>query len=411
MRRNPERLAWTMLLTALLICVGLTIAIPLGIRSFINDTADVAAITLDVQQGTVLVKRAGLDEEIGVTTSLANIPEGSTIRADSTVQAQLTIRTAGAQTTLLTVQIYGSTNLNIKQARSPRFAPSSLSYQIDLKVDGGRVRLSVAGGLDRAIECQLLMPQATAQLQDGAGTYAFDVSNDEAQVTVREGAANVSAQSASLALGPLQRTVVKLGRQPSGILEPERNLVINGDFQLPLTGAWEISHDLQEPTESSGEVTIVTDGSRQVALFQRAGTYHAETDLRQVINKNVRAFRSLKLHFVVKIINHDVFVCGQAGSECPMMVRLDYKDDNGTDRSFLQGFFWQLDPNDVNPNYNTTSGTRVLHIRVPRDFSFTYDSGDLMASLKPSQITAITFYASGHSYTASIAEVELLGEQ
>ena len=410
MRRNPERLAWTVLLTALLMCVGLTIAIPLGIRGFINDTTDVAAITLEVQQGTVLVKRTGLDEEIGVTSGLANIPEGSTIRADSNAQAWLTIRAARDQTTLLTVQIYGSTNLNINRARSPRFAPSGLPHQVELAVvDVGRVRLSVAGGLDRAIDCRLALPQATAQLQDGA--YAIDVSSDEAQVTVREGAATVSTPDSILTLGPRQRTVVKQGSQPSGILEPERNLVINGDFRLPLADTWEISHDLQEPTESPGEVTIVTDGGRQVGLFRRVGTYHAETDLRQIINKDVRDFRSLKLHFVVQITDQDVPVCGTAGTECPMMVRLDYKDDNGTDRSFLQGFFWRLDPNDVNPDYNTTSGARIKHIRVPRDFSFTYDSGDLMTSLMPSQITAITFYASGHSYIASIAEVELLGEQ
>jgi hypothetical protein len=409
MRRNPERLAWTVLLASLLICVGLTVAVPLAIGSFITDSADVAAMTLEVQQGTVLVSRAGLDEPIGVTTSLAGIPEGSGIRADSNVQALLTIRAAGSQATLLTVQIYGSTNLTILRARSPRFAQSGLPHQVQLGVDGGRVRLSVAGNLDRPIESQLITPQATAQLQDG--TYAVDVANDEAQITVREGSATVSAQGSSLALGPLQRTVVKLGSRPAGILSPERNLVINGNFRLPLAGTWEISHDLQQPTESPGEVAIVTDGSRRVALFERVGTYHAETDLRQIINKDVRDFRALKLHFVVKIISHDVFVCGTAGTECPMMVRLDYKDDNGTDRSFLQGFYWQLDPNGVNPNYNTTSGARVEHIRVQRDFSFTYDSGDLMTSLSPTQITAITFYASGHSYSASIAEVELVGEQ
>ncbi len=409
MRRNPERLAWTVLLTSLLICLGLAIAVPLSIRSFINDSTEVAAITLEVQQGTVLVRRAGLDEPIGVTTGLANIPEGSTIRADDNVQALLTIRTSGDQATLLTVQIYGSTNLGILRARSPRFTQSGWPHQVQLSVDGGRVRLSVAGTAERAIECELVTPQATAQLQDG--TYAVDVTNDEAQVTVREGAATVSAQGSSLALGPLQRTVVKLNSRPAGILSPERNLVINGNFRLPLEGTWETSHDLQQPTESPGEVSIVTDGSRRVALFEREGLYHAETALRQTINKDVRDFRALKLHFVVKVIAQDVPVCGTAGTECPMMVRLDYKDDNGTDRSFLQGFYMQLDPNGVNPNYNTTSGARVEHIQVQRNFLFTYDSGDLMTGLKPTQITAITFYASGHSYSASVAEVELLGEQ
>ena len=409
MRRNPERLAWTVLLASLLICIGLTIAVPVSISSFINNTTEQASITLDVQQGTVLVTQPGLDKPIGVMQSLANIPERSSIRAADNVQAQLTIRAAGDQATLLTVQIYGSTNLSILRARSPRFTQSGLSHQVQLGVDVGRVRLSVAGNLDRPIDCQLVTREATAELQDG--TYAVDVTTDEAQITVREGVATVSAEGSSLDVGALHRTVVKLGNRPSGILSPERNLVINGNFRLPLAGTWETSHDLQDPAESPGEVTIVTDGSRRVALFQRTGTYHAETDLRQVINKDVRDFQALKLHFVVKIISHDVFVCGQAGSECPMMVRLDYKDDNGTDRSFLQGFYWQFDPNGVNPNYNTTSGARVEHIRVQRDFSFTYDSGDLLKSLSPSQITAITFYASGHNYSASIAEVELVGEQ
>ena len=411
MRRNPERLAWTVLLTALLLCVGLAIATPLGIRSFINDTTDVAAITLEVQQGTVLVSRAGLAEPIGVTTSLANIPEGSTIHADSNVQAELTLRASSDLTTLLTVQIYGNTDLDITRARSPRFAPSGLPHQVELAVDGGRVRVAVVGGRDRPLAAHIVTPQTEAiQLQE-EGVYTIDVTGDETQVTVRDGLAAVRAHSSALEYGTGQRAVIKLDSPPSIPQRAARDLIVNGNFRRPLAGAWEITGDVQDPAESFGEVTRVQAGSQWGALFQRVGTYHAETDLRQLINKDVRDFRSLKLHFVVQITEQDVPVCGTAGTECPMMVRLDYKDDHGTDRSFLQGFFWQLDPNGVNPNYNTTSGARVEHIRVQRDFSFTYDSGDLMASLTPSQITSITFYASGHSYTASIAEVELLGEQ
>ena len=146
-------------------------------------------------------------------------------------------------------------------------------------------------------------------------------------------------------------------------------------------------------------------------MFERQGAYHAETGIRQIINKNVRDFASLRLHFVVRVFDQDVPVCGQAGSECPMMVRLDYKDQDGTDRSFLQGFYTRPDGSGANPTYNTTSGSRNEHRRIPPNVAYTYDSANLMETLKPAQITAITFYASGHSYRSSVAEVELLGEQ
>ncbi len=409
MRRNSERLAWTILSISLFVCVGLAIAIPLVIRSFINDSTEVASITLEVQQGTVLVQRVGIDQPIGVTTELNNVPEGSTIRADPNVQALLTIRTPGEQATLMTIQIYGSTNLDIIDARAPRFQQSTLPYQAHLTIDGGRVRVTVAGGLERPTDCQLVSPQATALLQEGS--YVIEVTNDEAQVTVRDGLAQVSAHGSVLDLKPQQRTVVRLGSPPSGIFSPELNLITDGDFRQPLAMGWEVTHDLQEPSEAPGTVSIITDGGGRWALFERSGTYHAETDLRQIINKDVRGFGSLKLHFLVQISDHDVPVCGQAGSECPLMMRLDYKDANGTDRSYLQGFYWRLDPNNINPNYNTTSGQRVEHLRVQPNVPRPFDSDNLMTLLAPSQITAITFYASGHSWRAAISEVELLGEQ
>ncbi len=412
MRRNPERLAWTVLSISLIICVGLAITVPLALRSYVNDSTDVASITLEVQQGTALVRRTGLEDPIGVTIEYPNLPDSATIRADPNVQALLTIRVPGTDKTLMTVQIYGNTNLDISRARSPRFQPSTQPYQLHLALDGGRVRVNVAGGLERSIEAQFTTPQATVNLAEG--TFAIDVSNDETQVTVRDGQAVVIGQGHEQPLTALQRTVVKLGSLPAGVLSPERNLVSNGNFRQPLEGTWEVSHDLQKPDapgETPGTVTITTNGGSRQAMFERVGTYHAETDLRQVIDRDVRDFRSLKLHFVVQIIEQDVPVCGQAGSECPMMVRLDYKDANGTDRSYLQGFYWRLDPNTINPDYNTTSGTRTQHKRVQRGFPFTYDSDDLMKLLSPTHITSITFYASGHSYTAAISEVELLGEQ
>ncbi len=409
MRRNPERLAWTVLLIALFMCIGLAVSVPLAVGSIVNDSSDTAIMTLDVQQGTALVSRPDSADPIGVTTSLANVPEGASIRADENVQALLTIRSTTDNSILETVQIYGSTDLGIARARIPRFQMSTRPHLIDLVTNIGRVRVTVAGGSDRPIEATLTTPQAHSTLQEGS--YSFEVSNDETQVTVRDGLAQVTAQGVTQDLGPQQRTVVKLNGPPSGVLSPERNLVVNGNFRLPLDGTWDVYNDLQNEREQTGTVTIQTVGGQRSAVFERQGAYHAETGIRQTINRNVRDFASLRLHFVVRVFDQDVPVCGQAGSECPMMMKLDYKDQDGTDRTFLQGFYMRQDPSGANPTYNTTSGRRNEHRRIPPNLPYTYDSDNLMETLKPAQITAITFYASGHSYHSSVAEIELLGEQ
>jgi len=409
MRRNPERLAWTVVLISLFICIGLAVSVPLAAGSIINDSSETAAITLEVQQGTAAVRLPGSSEWIAVTDSRENLPEGTSIRADKTAQALLTIRSPNDNSILQTVQIYDSTDLEIGRARSPRFQMSTRPHQIDLLTNIGRVRVNVAGSNVRPIEATLTTPQARTRLAEGS--HAFEVSNDETQVTVREGSAQVSAQGTTREVKPQQRTVVKLNEAPSGILSPERNLVVNGNFRLPLNGTWDVYNDLQNNREQPGTVTIQTVSGQPAAVFDRQGAYHAETGLRQSINKNVRDLSSLRLHFVVRVFDQDVPVCGQAGSECPMMVRLDYKDQDGTDRSFLQGFYAKPDGSGANPTYNTTSGSRNEHRRIPPNVDRTYDSANLMETLKPAQITAITFYASGHSYRSSVAEVELLGEQ
>lgn len=409
MRRNPERLAWTVVIISLFICLGLAVSVPLAAGSFINDSSETSAITLEVQQGTALVSRPDTAEPIGVTTSLGNLPEGASIRADENVQALLTIRSPHDGSILETVQIYGSTDLAIERARSPRFQMSTRPYQVDLLTNIGRIRVNVASSAERPIDATLTTPQARSTLQEGS--YAFEVTNDETQVTVREGSALVSAQGVVQEVTPPGRTVVKLNGPPSDVLSPERNLVANGNFRLPLEGTWTVYNDLQNNREQPGAVTIQTVGGQPSAVFERQGAYHAETGIRQIINKDVRDFSALRLHFVVRVFEQDVPVCGQAGSECPMMVRLDYKDQDGTDRSFLQGFYAFTDGSGANPTYNTTSGSRNEHRRIPPNVDRTYDSPNLMETLKPSQITAITFYASGHSYHSSVAEVELLGEQ
>lgn len=416
MRRNPERLAWTVLSISLLVCVVLTLAIPLSIRSFINDTVETASITLEAQAGVPLVYQPGQNAPTGVTSRQDNLPERSTIRTDQNTQALLTIRAWHDGPTLLTVQIYGSIDLEILQAQSPRYSQSVQPHHVYLSINRGQVRVDVAGNsnLDRSLDAHLVAPQATADL--AAGSYSFDVSNNEMQLKVRDGQATVrGAQGPILTLNPSQRTRVPLGAPPDGTLSPEQNLIANGDFRQPLNNTWDVTGkiDPAHPDESLGTVTVVPGSTGYAALFQRTGTYHAETNLAQVVTHTdvLTGWHSLKLYFVVQIDSQDVPLCGSQGSECPMMVQLDYQDIDGNNHSYFQGFYADPDPSGVNPTSCVLCETHNEHIHVPQGVPWPFETGNLLTILSLRQITAITFYASGHSYTASIAEVELLGEQ
>lgn len=415
MRRNPERLAWTVLLISLLICVALAISVPLAVRSFINDTVETASITLEAQAGVPLVYQPGQTAPTGVTGRQDNLPEQSTIRTDQNTQALLTIRARHDGPILLTVQIYGSIDLEILQAQSPRYSQSVQPYHVNLSMNRGQVRVNVAGNsnLDRSLDAHLVTPQAAADLE--AGSYSFDVSNNEMQLKVRDGKATIrGAQGPILTLNPSQQTRVSLGDPPDETLSPEQNLIANGDFRQPLSNTWDVTGkiDPAHPDESLGMVTVISGSNGSAALFQRTGTYHAETDLAQIIQQDdLTGLRSLKLYFVVQIDSQDVPLCGSQGSECPMMVQLDYQDINGNNHSYFQGFYADPDPGGVNPTSCVLCETHNEHIRVPLGVQWPFETGNLLTILSPGQITAIKFYASGHSYQSSISNIELLAEK
>jgi hypothetical protein len=198
-----------------------------------------------------------------------------------------------------------------------------------------------------------------------------------------------------------------------GPLPAARNLVVNGDFEKPLDSEWSIHAEQADPKQAPGSVDVVTaslgNEERPVANFYRNAVNHAEVGIRQDINYDVRDFTSLELHMAVRIDSENILGlggCGWVGSECPIMVRLEYKDIHGTDREWLRGFYIG-EPAD---------GWPILgwHERLePRTWQ-PYNSGNMMEELTdtpPALIKGISIYASGHSFDAMVTEVELLAQE
>ena len=134
----------------------------------------------------------------------------------------------------------------------------------------------------------------------------------------------------------------------------------------------------------------------------------------QDLNRDVTDAASLTLHFAVLVNFQDVPVCGSVGTECPMMVKIDYRDTSGANREWLRGFYAVNDRNNFNKPFCDNCTRRFEHQLVLSNTWVSYDSGDLIDVLttpdgfKPTRITRITFYASGHSYRSAIIDVELL---
>jgi hypothetical protein len=111
----------------------------------------------------------------------------------------------------------------------------------------------------------------------------------------------------------------------------------------------------------------------------------------------------------VRVISEDIGGfggCGSLGSECPIIVRIDYEDVYGSESESLHGFYIG-EPQDGWLTYEWAEPVQEENWQ-------TYDSGNLMEGLAdapPALIKSLTIYASGHSFHAMVTEVELLAQE
>ncbi len=68
MRRDPQKVAWAILLASFFVFCALAVSIPLTIRWWIITAATSHDATLEVISGTVLVRVRGLPPDVGVTS-------------------------------------------------------------------------------------------------------------------------------------------------------------------------------------------------------------------------------------------------------------------------------------------------------------------------------------------------------
>lgn len=414
MRRNPERTAWIVLSGAFLAFCLLAGLIPVGARWFLDTATANAVITLN-RSSTVYVQRPG---RASLEANLTDIPVGATISTETNAQANLIIQTPDKRETIANITIYGDTQLTIVRADSPRFDFwSPQPHRIDINLTKGRLRAFSAAEASRPAAIRITSTPGTVTLVEARGANAsVEATFVRTTVTVRDGQARVSARGQSLLLQRDQRGEVAAGASPAGPLPVERDLITDGEFRETLGQAWQ--PDIRppaDPAEDPGRVQQTTLDGRRAVQFQRLGQNWGQVGVIQVLNQDVRDFKSLRLQLDVQLAYQDLSNCGSQGTECPVMVKLRYVDAGGLEREWLQGFYYKYDANPVfgytfcapcSPRYGD-------HLRVEQNQWRTFETENLLDDLRQAAAPAavlrsIAIYGSGHTFDSNVAQVQLL---
>ncbi len=404
MRKNPQRVAWTILWAAfIMFCILLT-GTPLGIRSYLLNSIEDQETQLKRIEGTIQVQKAKGSQPIAVTEALTLLP-GDEVILDATSRGTLDLFERSH------VTLYSSTNVELVDVHSPRFGVSDRPNRIALNLTVGLVRVGVALPGERDTEFEVLTPHTTIRLAEGS--YRVEVTNQATQITVVRGEAKVGAQGVRVVLSQGMRSKVDMSGVLENPLSAAQNLIENGDFRQPLSTGWLTSTVVLTSQVEPPAVEVVENGGRSAArLFRREQDVgnHTEVAIQQRLDQDVRDFDRLEVALDVMLEFQSLSAGGQQSSEFPVIVRLDYKDLWGSDKFWTHGFYYQNEagyPVALDP-WGRPSGEQI-----PQGVWFPYESGnliDLLGENRPAQITGLTVYASGWNYESLVSEIQLIVE-
>lgn len=409
MRKNPVRIAWTVLLICFVAFCLLAVTIPLTMRWFLLHSEVEQPGMLRVTQGTILILPEGADDPIAVVDSRAVAP-GTLIQTDQGAQATIGFSQSkdADSPDIATIQVYPAAQLIIARSTRPRFALSDDPNGLSLAVTSGRVRINTSEALPNGLAVDVVTPHATIALSPGS--YAVKVDSEHTQVATRSGEARVEGEGGQVVVAEGQSTSVTPAQPPSAPAAAADNLIVNGDFEDPLgPPTWLITSFPNDSDATTGEVNTETLSDRNVVRFSRINQppTHTEIGITQVLDQSVQDYETLSLQMDVLLRWQSLPGAGEQSSEFPLMFRLDYQDIYGNHQFWTHGFYYRDPP----PQWVVTGGQKI-----PQNVWFAFESSNLFYRLKeeglppPAKINYLKIYASGHNYDSLVSEVRLMAQ-
>jgi hypothetical protein len=396
--------AWLWLWIAFSIFCTLSVLTLVGANTW-RKTAYVApAAQLLEKHGIVLYQGPRDSLPVSVTEG-TDLEEGGTIEIPTRSDATLRLRVDSS-----VVRLRSNTQLRLTTMRVGRFNRDLTQVRLDMF--RGAASYQIAGELPGGREVEVRTPNTPGSaegLKLTKGDYLVWLQATGTRLISYSGQARADVDG----------SVVRLRDNSWALIGPERSgqkqvfdhlpehLVKNRDFAKGLGEAWSTIDIGEKGRPDVGgqrkleDVVINGQTYRSLRLTRdTAKDTHNETGLRQDVNREVWAYRGLTLSAWVRVISASLDGGGYAGSEYPIMLRVNYVAENGGTYTWSHGFYAR----------NDTGRPAEIGEQVPAGEWYRFNLDMTRLKDRPAYITSVDVLASGHDYDAQVAGVDLAAE-
>ena len=430
-RLTTQQIAWgTVLLAFALFCVLFLIS-GLALHYFLFESTIPMPTRLTVGRGTTIATEANLELTVVRSSEPYSLENGYNVSTDDVGQAMLTFYDdrAGEQQVIATAILHGNSSVDLRQITRPRFTWSTSGYTVRLTKFDGRMELRILAD----------MPDVnfTIQTEQGAeirflegGRYGITANVAQVRVEPHSGSAELTVGTYERILQAGDRVMYDVNFSEVTNLPPRINLIENNTFNdsnvfasnpTIAPSAWGCYTDAND--NALGTFGLANMNGRPVLHFLRASTVaYGETGCATALTSDgrpgidIRGYQYLSLEALFRIDRQSLSGCGERGSECPLMMRLEYQPAvSNPDPYWIHGFYlWNS-----NPSYPATCLTcSQEHEIVNTGNWYRYRSENLLnrfallpPEMQPVRLLALRVYASGHEYDVYLDEVSLFASE
>jgi hypothetical protein len=418
-----------MLFSFAIFCV-IAITALLGVRYFLFQSRVPLLSSVEVSRGTPTLTQVGSEITPSAVTKSREIFNNSTLTTDTLSQASVSFADAATGQLIATVTVENGSSVHLQQGTRPRFDWVSDAYWIEFEEVYGIIDIVVPENLGRSVLLTFATTLGPSARFTSGGHFTLIAAGQRVQLVNYSGAALLgnqpvpSGHTGSISVNDEQFQVALHVDQLGDASFSENNFIdIDNASDQVRPQAWICRNTVDFPDEPIGSVGLSVVDSRPALRLFRAeeADSHGESLCFHGLGPgmrglNVSSYSGVSLRATFMIRSQSLSACGIDGSECPLMLAMDYIPVNGGSNKnvkWYHGFYGFLDPNRDFPTM--CNGCSEQHEQITPDVWYTYEIRNLFEAFapenRPETILNLRFYASGHQYEVYVSQMVLLVDQ